>query len=271
MVSIYSRGKQPHHHVTEFSVTQYDSYSLTLLITQATMVTHKLQESISIFAVIRKNKFHLLAALVLTYLSLFVLNLVKQHHLDPDHLANASAMVHLDQVDPHPIQNDDDISTIYTAAATPPETVISDLLDDGTEPGKHLVPWPNSTFIIRSVTSGHLLTLLDGQIVLAPPGRSSGSIHWACVETKGWLGFQNVVSGKFLGHDAKGRLNCSAERHREWEWFDVRTKPDGGSVLLMKHWERLWHVGIKVEEGVERLAKIGDGASGGEVWEFAPI
>ena len=234
--------------------------------------TYKFEKSISILATIQKIKFHLLIALLLTYLSLFVLNRVKQH---PDHPANAPEMALLDQVDPYPIQNDDDTSTIYTAAATPTETVISDFLDNhdplgGAEPGKHLVPWPDSTFIIRSVTSGHLLTLLDGRVVLAP-GDSSGSIHWACVETKGWLGFRNVVSGKFLGHDAKGRLNCSAERHREWEWFCVRTRPEGGSVLLMKHYERLWHVGIKVEEGVERLAKIGDGGSGGVVWEFAPI
>ena len=182
----------------------------------------------------------------------------------------------LNHFDPHPFQNDDAISTTSTAAATPPETITSDLPDDhdplhGAEPTKHLVPWPDSTFIIRSVTSGHLLTLLDGQVVLSRPGGSSGSIHWACVETKGWLGFRNLVSGKFLGHDAKGRLSCSAERHREWEWFCVRMRPDGGSVLLMKHYERLWHVGIKVEEGVERLAKIGDGGSGGVVWDFARI
>ena len=187
-------------------------------------------------------------------------------------------MVLLDQVDPHPIRNDDDISTISTSAPTPSETVTSDLLSDhdpldgAAKPVNYLVPSLNSTFIIRSVTSGHVLTLLDGQIVLTPPGGpSSGSIHWACVETKGWLGFRNVVSGKFLGHNAKGRLICSAERHREWEWFDARARPDGGSVLLMKHYERLWHVGMKVEEGGEQLAKIADGASDGLVWDFVKI
>jgi hypothetical protein len=184
-----------------------------------------------------------------------------------------SAVMVFNQVDPNPIP-DGDHSAIYTTT-TPPETVLTDVLNDhdpfdGAEPSSSLVPWPGSTFIIRSVSSGHVMTLLDGHIVVTQPG-GRGSILWACVETKGWLGFLNVVSGKFLGHDAKGRLCCSAERHQGWENFCVRMRPEGGCVLLMTHYERLWHVGIKVEEGVEKLAKIGDGGSDGIVWEFAKV
>lgn len=118
----------------------------------------------------------------------------------------------LNQVDHEPILDGDD-STVYSAT-TPPETVAADLLDDpfsGPKPSSSLVPSPGSTFIIRSVSSGYVLTLLGGQIVLTQSG-GHGSIYWACVESKGWLGFLNVVSGRFLGHDAKGRLCCSAER-----------------------------------------------------------
>ena len=81
------------------------------------------------------------------------------------------------------------------------------------------------------------------------------SVYWRCVETKGWLGFQNTVSGKFLGHDAKGKLCCSAERHRSWEYFCVRMRPEG----------------IKEEEGVEKLAKTGEGGADGIVWEFTRV
>ena len=177
------------------------------------------------------------------------------------------------QVDPKPIP-DPDNSTICTAI-TPPETVAADLLDDldpfsGARPSSSSVPWPGSTFIIRSVSSGHVITLLDGQIVLTQPS-GRGSIHWACVETKGWLGFQNPVSGRFLGHDVKGRLCCSATRHQGWENFSVRMRPEGGYVLLMTHFERLWHVGTKVDQGVEQLAKIWDGASDGIIWEFIKV
>ena len=184
-----------------------------------------------------------------------------------------NAIMVLNQVDPQPVLNHDD-STIYPAT-TPPETVATDVPDHqdplgGAEPSSCLVPWPGSTYIIRSVSSGHVITLLDGQIVLTQPG-GRGSIHWVCVEAKGWLGFRNTVSGKFLGHDRNGRLCCSAERHRGWEYFCDRPRPEGGCVLLMTHYESLWQVGIKVEQGVEKLAKIENGESDGIGWEFAKV
>ena len=181
----------------------------------------------------------------------------------------------LNQVNPEPIQMNDDDSSIHTAN-TPPEPMTTNLLNNhnplgGAEPISYLVPWPNSgTFIIRSVSSGHVITLLDGQITLTQPsGRSS--THWVCEETRGWLGFRNFVSWKLLGHDEEGTLRCSARWHRGWEYFCVRMRPEGGCVLLMTHHDRLWHVGIKVEQGVEKLAKIGDGGSGGMVWEFVKV
>lgn len=166
-----------------------------------------------------------------------------------------------------------DSSTIYKAM-TPPETVLPDGLDDldplGDSKFNSSVPWPGETFIIRSALSGHVITLVDGRVELGSPG-GRGSIHWRCVETKGWIGFQNTVSGRYLGHDARGRLHCSADRHQGWENFCVRLRPEGGYVLLMTHFERLWHVGIKVENGVERLGKMGDGGNKGTVFEFVKV
>ena len=90
-------------------------------------------------------------------------------------------------------------------------------------------------------------------------------------KTKGWFGFRIPVSGRFLGYDAKGRLCRSAERHQGRENFCVRMRPEGGYVLFMTHFERLWHVGIKVEQEVEKLAKIGYEGSDGIVWEFVEV
>ncbi|EXJ56302.1 uncharacterized protein A1O5_12569 [Cladophialophora psammophila CBS 110553] len=244
-------------------------------------------------------------------------------------------------------------STTYTASTvvvdkaqtqTPPETIgaDSDNDDDGgvsdgdnksndhgqgnrrdrTMPSSSSVPlrcpWPGSTYIIRSISSGDVLTLHDGEITLAPPpstsaaqsggGGGGGSVHWACTETKGWLGFRNVASGKFLGYDGShgrdkrhgdrdrhGRLICVVSRHQGWEHFTVRPRPQGGFLLLTTHFERLWRVGIRrgVEqqagrgggkrEGAESggnagagggiLAKIDDGDTAGEevVWEFIKV
>ena len=177
------------------------------------------------------------------------------------------------QTDPKPIP-DPGSSTVYTAT-THPETAAADLLDDhdlfgGAEPNSSSVPWPGSTFIIRSVSSGQVITLLNGRIVLARPG-GCGSIHWACVETKGWLGFQNLASGRFLGHDKNGKLCCLSEQHHGWENFCVRMRPEGGYVLLIMHLDGLWQMGIRVEWGVEKLARIEDGGSDGIVWEFVNV
>jgi hypothetical protein len=177
----------------------------------------------------------------------------------------------LNRLDPKPISEPDN-STVYTSATTP-ESVAADLVDDHdhTEDARpsSSVPWPDSTFIIRSVSSGHVITLYGGQVMLAPPS-GRGSIHWKCVETKGWLGFRDSASNRFLGHDMSGRLRCSAEQHNGWENFCVRMTPAGGYVLLMTHFERLWHVGIMVEQGVGKLAKIGDKRSA-IIWEFVKV
>ncbi|TVY33078.1 hypothetical protein LOCC1_G008502 [Lachnellula occidentalis] len=162
-----------------------------------------------------------------------------------------------------------DSSTAYT----PPSSVAEATLD-ALDPLKHFAPSPgptNSTFIIRCRSSGHVLTLLNGAILLAPPG-GRATIHWTCVETKGWLGFQNYTSGKFLGYGEKhGLLRCVADRQQEWESFCVRLRPDGGYVLLMTDWERLLHVGMKMVGGVEALAKVGEGAESGIAWGFVKV
>ncbi|MCJ1235664.1 hypothetical protein MMC14_003635 [Varicellaria rhodocarpa] len=188
----------------------------------------------------------------------------------------------LNQGNPEPTPNHhDDNSTVYTAINTPSDTTAAESAEDhdwfgrgNPTSGPFLVPWPGSTFIIRSVSSGHVITLLDGQVVLTQPGDNlnRGSICWACVETKGWLGFRNTVSGTFLGHDKKGRLCCVAKQHQGWERFCARMKPEGGCVLLMQHWERLWNVEmVEVEQGAKKLAKVEDGGLDGMVWEFIKI
>jgi len=173
----------------------------------------------------------------------------------------------MNEVKPNPVLDFDD-STAYTAT-TPPET-IADNLDQDVGFRSSSVPGPGFTFIIRSVSCGRVITLLDGQIVLTQLG-GCGSTRWACVETNGWLGFKNLVSGKFLGHSKNGRLQCSAERHLGWERFHVRPRREGGYVLLMTNWDDLWPVGIKVEQGVEYLAKFNKGGSDGIIWEFIEV
>jgi hypothetical protein len=173
----------------------------------------------------------------------------------------------INAVKPDPVL-DSDNSTAHTAT-TPPET-LPDNLDwdnDFSTSSVASVPVPGLTFIIRSVSCGRVITLLDGQTVLTQRG-GCGSIRWACVVTKNWLGFKNVASGKFLGHGMNGRLCCAAEKHSGWECFCLFPGREGGYVLFMTNYEDLWPVGIKVEQGVEYLAKIDKEGSEGIIWEF---
>lgn len=56
-----------------------------------------------------------------------------------------------------------------------------------------------------------------------------------------------------------------------WERCCIRIRPEDGFVLLMAHYERLWHMGTRVEQGVKKLAKNWDGGSNGIVWGFVRI
>ena len=172
----------------------------------------------------------------------------------------------LSELDAMPIPDDD------YAPCTPPESVTS-IGDDYSAPkaSTSSVPWPGSTFIIKSAASGEVITLRDGKIALASP-TDCGSIFWECVETKGWLGFRDSATGLFLGHNKNSGLWCVAQRHKGWENFCVMARPEGGYVLLMKHGDhKLWPVGIRMEEGIKMLAKIESKICEGTVWEFVEV
>lgn len=177
----------------------------------------------------------------------------------------------LSQLDAMPTL-DNDNSTI-SAPCTPPESVATGIGEDHNAPKARTssVPWPGSTFIIQSAASGEVITLRDGKIALASPS-GCDSIYWDCVETKGWLGFRNIASGLFLGHNKNSGIWCVAQRHQGWENFCVMARPEGGYVLLMKHGEKkLWPVGIRMEEGIKTLAKMENGICEGTVWEFVKV
>ena len=106
--------------------------------------------------------------------------------------------------------------------------------------------------------------------MLAPPG-SFGSPHWECVETEGWLGFRNVASYGYLGRDGQWLLCCSAKWHREWEKFHLGSRSEGGYALLMTHWGKLKPVGIKQENGEEKLTMLEHWSTNGIVWEFVEV
>ena len=172
----------------------------------------------------------------------------------------------LNQVSPQPI-SEPDTSTDYTST-TP--TVDDEDIHHTIQAINSSVPWPGSTYIIRAAGSANVLSLLNGNVVLASPG-SRGATHWECTESGGWLGFKEPASGKFLGFNFWGKLCCTGTKQLAWENFCARMRPDGGYVLLMTHWERLWPVGWREEFGKQILSKVDKAAEDGIVWDFMKV
>jgi hypothetical protein len=158
----------------------------------------------------------------------------------------------LDQPNTASVSDLDD-SSIYTPTTTA-ENVTLDLVKDYASPSWVLSH--ESTVIIRSISCGNVLTLLDGYVVLAPPG-SRGSILWSCIETEGWFGFRDCVSAKFICHGWDGRLKCSAEQHDAYRHFTITPVPKGGYIMQMPDWWTLRPIVLNARNGLQMLGGLG--------------
>lgn len=159
---------------------------------------------------------------------------------------------------------------------TPPETIATESVYNP-ESSTSKVPKPKSfplngsIYIIRQESTGLVIQLLGGEVVLDKPS-SLSSMDWVCEEKNGWLGFRNAASGKYLGHDGGGKLCCRAGQQREWECFSLGVSSEHGYVLLMRHWEKLWPVTINTEnKDIVTLAKVEGRISDGNTWDFIEV
>lgn len=159
-------------------------------------------------------------------------------------------------------------STIFT----PPSTEKLDDFEERTtqEDEEHAfsVPQPGKTFLLRKRTSGNLLTLLNGAVRLFPPGIPGSAYHWSCHEREGWIGFKNVATGKWLVFNNERTLHANATHHQDWESFFMRSMPEGGYVLLMRHWNVLWPL---KRTGSDKLGKVKAPVKQGLVWDFIEV
>jgi len=129
-------------------------------------------------------------------------------------------------------------------------------------------PEPDSTFIIKSTSSGLAIAVSEGKVVQAPPGGKE--CHWVCIQTDGWLGFRNPVSGKFLGRNDDWHMACVATAHERHEWFHVRSRQEG-HVLMQIHKEMLRPVGFTGAGETKTLAMMENWASKEIHWEFIRV
>lgn len=88
--------------------------------------------------------------------------------------------------------------------------------------------------------------------------RYGGGSRWRCVESESlWLGLYNAVSGTYIGHNNHGGFIATARNHDKWEYFCARQHPDGGHVLLVKHWGGF--LPMKIGGKRNRELVVGDG------------
>jgi hypothetical protein len=160
--------------------------------------------------------------------------------------------------------SDSDAHSIYTPTETSSPTII------GEHDSRSEIPCHGSTYIIRAVSSEDVMTLLDGNVVLAPLG-THGSIYWTCIEKQGWFGFRNCSSHMFICHDGNGRLRCTAQENSGWRQFTVTPLPKGGYIMQMLDWWTLRPIVINPEKGLQKLGRTGDKMSEGVVWEFLKV
>ncbi|ORY09986.1 hypothetical protein BCR34DRAFT_602444 [Clohesyomyces aquaticus] len=149
-------------------------------------------------------------------------------------------------------------SSTTSTILTPPESVFTGSANEH-EGGSSSAPWPGATYIIQSREYGQVITLVDGQPILAPLGSGErGSMYWKCIDHQGWLGFKNSASGGLSG-----------------EHLCVRPRPEGGYVLLMTHrsaaWIDLRPMGLKKIQGKAVLAKLEGPADHGMTWYFIKV
>jgi hypothetical protein len=163
--------------------------------------------------------------------------------------------------------SDSDDYNIRTPTTTS-KTVTAELEED--HGLRSWVPSHGSTVIIRSISCGNVITLLDGHTVLAPLG-GRGSMYWTCVESEGWFGFRNRVSDKFLCHGWDARLKCSAQQHDGWRHFTITPVPKGGYIMQMLDWWTLRPIVVNAENGLQKLGRTGNKLSEGIVWEFIEV
>ncbi|KAK4159579.1 hypothetical protein QBC43DRAFT_221653 [Cladorrhinum sp. PSN259] len=142
-------------------------------------------------------------------------------------------------------------------------------------PVKGSVPCPGKIFAITDANSKHALALLDGELKFVEYSHKNqmrgGCWLWNCVEQNGWLGFRNVASGTYLGHDGKGVLTAVKKHHKSYEQLCVRQDPEErGYIFLMAVWDKLGKVGM-VGSGQNATWRMAVDVTKPMVWKFVKV
>ncbi|KAK4082379.1 uncharacterized protein Triagg1_2191 [Trichoderma aggressivum f. europaeum] len=112
----------------------------------------------------------------------------------------------------------------------PPEDDRVKAKQSATPPENH--PIPGKSFMIQTRNKPNLILALKyGKLVWLETPIPSGGHIWRCVEKDGWLGFRNMASGTYLGHNKEGKIVATQKEHKEQQRFTERRRENGGYML----------------------------------------
>jgi hypothetical protein len=133
-------------------------------------------------------------------------------------------------------------------------------------------PQPGSTYLLVDPAKAVAIALEAGELRLLPTDTLREGGKWLCTEQSGWLGFQNSVSGTFLGltHPLWGpkKPEAKAKGQEDCQSFQVRKYPVRGyrvMVPLAKERAVLW----TVENGGD--VPVATAKSAETAWEFIKV
>lgn len=137
----------------------------------------------------------------------------------------------------------------------------------------YAVPWPGNVFVIVEKITGKAITVRDGKVRVEDnsDGASASSDKgklWFCVEKSGHFGFQNLATGKYIGHDGNFGIRASANHLQSHEFIVVRKHPQGGYQLLALHDKGFALRVISVNEEGNGLVTREHGPT---LWEFYKV
>lgn len=147
---------------------------------------------------------------------------------------------------------------------------VNNLLSDSTDrdarlDGRNAVPWPGHTYMIIEKSSDRAITLENGVLHLGDSKKHpKADMYWLCIEKNGYFAFQNIRSGKYMGHDGNQGIRALATNVDAWEMITTRAYPGGGHQMLVPHW---WHTLriVSIAEDGESLVTREHGTTS---WEF---
>jgi hypothetical protein len=140
-------------------------------------------------------------------------------------------------------------------------------------------PVAGKTFIIRTRKEPHLaLTLRGGVLVLLPEIIPGNGAFWNCYKKDGWYGFENSVSGTYLGHENDDKIHAKTFNHKSHEYFMVDRHINGGYILLLgSHNNRQYYDEEGSDNNLMQVAISEDGKwlvqkkEEGIAWDFIDI